>query len=744
MDPKTQLNAALEGRYRIERELGEGGMATVYLAADLKHDRQVAIKTIGQRDDPAAAEVRFQREVRIAATLNHPHILTLHDSGEAAGLRYYVMPYVAGESLRSRLERDGPIDVSEAIRLCGEVGEALDYAHRAGIVHRDIKPDNIMLFEGHATVADFGIASAHEAPDTLGLTLTGDLVGTPAYLSPEQVNGGKVDGRSDLYSLACVLFECLTGSLPFTGTPLAVMAQRVIGNVPTVRSHRADIPETLARVIERAMAIDPERRFPTGQAFSEALGDPDSAHVMPERQGIVVLPFTNLSPDPENEFFSDGLTEEIISDLSSIRVLRVISRTSAMQLKDTSKDVRTIGRELGVRYVLEGGVRRAGSQLRITAQLIDAEGDEQLWSKRYGGTIDDVFEVQERVARDIVGALDLTLTSSEERRLSDRPIADARAFELYLRARQELRRYGPAIQRGLDLIHRAKEIEGETIPLRALEATGKITLLRSGHATDQVDLEEIRSEAVAILTEAPELAAAHGLLGYLANQNGLNADAVRHVLAALDRDPNDTDMLFILGVSYIGGGQNDAARATADRMVASDPLSSETWMLACAASWFVGRAEEGLAAGHRILELDPGHAMGHWITGYTHALVGEVAEAKEHAEGIARSAPDMLYTGQLLGLVAALEGDAAGALAHVENVEGYDGHHEFHLAEVFAMAGDHDRAMDLLEKSVDSFHPADFIRDHSPFLAPLRGTSRFEAYAARAEELTAKFGTSLT
>lgn len=229
------------------------------------------------------------------------------------------MPYVRGETLRDRLDRDGALRVDESLRLCGEVAEALDYAHRAGIVHRDIKPENIMLHEGHGMVADFGIASAHPAEGARGLTMTGAVMGTPAYLSPEQMSGDAVDGRSDLYSLACVLFECLSGVPPFTGTAMAMLAQRLIGEPPSIRLHKPEISEALAGVIQRAMATAPSVRYPTGKALLEALHTPDIIPARKERPAIVVLPFTNLSPDPDSEFFTDGLTEEIITDLSSIR-----------------------------------------------------------------------------------------------------------------------------------------------------------------------------------------------------------------------------------------------------------------------------------------------------------------------------------------------------------------------------------------------------------------------------------------
>jgi serine/threonine-protein kinase len=728
MDHGTRLNTALEGRYRIESLLGRGGMATVYLADDVRHGRRVAIKVLESATSGGAADERFLREIRIAARLSHPHILALHDSGEVDKLRYYVMPYVAGESLRDRMGREGALSAAEAVRLCAEVADALDYAHRQGIIHRDIKPENIMLQEGHALVADFGIASAYAASETRGLTLDGTVVGTPAYLSPEQVNGDALDGRSDLYSLACLLFECLTGSLPFSGTAMAMMAQRVMGEAPSVQTLRSDIPDGVAGVVQRALTNDPSGRFQTGSELAAALRDPGPAKPRTARPAIVVLPFANLSSDPENEFFSDGLTEEIIADLSSVRALSVISRTSAMRLKGTDKDVRTIGRELGVRYVVEGGVRKAGERLRITAQLVDASADEPIWGERFNGTMEDVFEVQERVAREIVSALNVTLTSDEDRHLRDRPVEDVKAYELFLQARQELRRYGPGVDRGMALLARAREIEGDTIPLRALEAVGKVERVRAGMAEDHSGLDEAEATALAILEEDPDKAYAygHGLLGFVAYEKGDMGAAIRHFRLSLERDPNDVDRLFFLGVTYSGTGQNERALATARRLVECDPLSPAAWLLSMATSWFVGRAAEGLASGLRALELDPAHTVGRWATGYTQLLVGQVEEARKNADLLLATAPGM-----------------EDAVAYVDGVAGMDGHHQFHLAEVFAMAGEHDRAIDLLEDSVSSMHPHLFIRSICPFLESLRGTPRFEAYAARADQLSEAFAQML-
>ena len=741
MTDSSRLTAALADRYLLERELGAGGMATVYLAHDLKHDRKVAVKVLREEIAAAVGAERFLSEIKTTANLQHPHILALHDSGEADGFLFYVMPFINGESLRDRLDREKQLPLDDALRITRDVADALDYAHRAGIVHRDIKPENILLSESHAIVADFGIARAVTASENTRLTQTGQVVGTPAYLSPEQVGDEPVDGRSDLYSLGCVLYECLTGELPFTGTMMAMLAQRMTNQPPSIRSKRGDLPAQLDQVISKAMATQSADRFRSGREMAAALSASVAPGLATDRRAIVVLPFANHSPDADNEYFSDGLTEEVINDLASIKSLRVISRTSAMRLKGTDKDVRTIGRELGVRYVLEGSVRKAGNSLRITAQLIDAETDTQVWAAKYGGTMDDVFELQERVAREIVGALGITLTSDEARRLSHRSIENVHAFELYLQARQELRRYGNSIDRGMALLRRAIEIEGETPPLQALAAWAKVAEVRSGLAPDSARaLAEAETVANSLIVRVPDAPYGHALLGFICYERGKMANAVRHFRAALEREPNDADALFYTGICYIASGQNDRAEAAANRLMASDPLSPLAWMLAGLPPWFAGKAAAGIPSLQRSLEMDPESLIGRWTVGYAFTFVGNLPEAARHAEVMREKAPDMPYTRQLLALVAAVTGKQAAALEYLDGVAGLDGHHKFHLAEAFAMAGAADRALDLLEQAVDEgFHPYPFIAEHCPFMVPLRGMPRFEEIAGRARRLTAEF-----
>ncbi|HYT72703.1 MAG TPA: protein kinase, partial [Gemmatimonadales bacterium] len=414
-DERERLNAALAGRYAVERELGSGGMATVYLADDLKHRRKVAVKVLRPELASAIGPNRFLREIEIAAKLNHPHILALHDSGKADDFLFYVMPYVKGQSLRHRLHREKPLPIEEAVSITRDAALALDHAHAQGVIHRDVKPENILLYEGEAMVADFGIALAVSGAASGGQRLTerGVWVGTPEYMSPEQALGeDSLDARSDIYSLGCVLYELLAGEPPYTGpTAQAVIAKRLAGPAPGVRRLRATVPAGVEQALLKALATVPADRFASAAAFAEALTRPRAVHPTPK--SVAVLPFTNLSPDAENEYFADGITEDVIAQLSKIRALKVISSTSVMPLKQRDQSLREIGARLGVAAVLEGSVRRDGDRVRIVAQLIDAETDHHLWAETYDRQLTDIFVIQSDVALRIAAALETELSPEE-------------------------------------------------------------------------------------------------------------------------------------------------------------------------------------------------------------------------------------------------------------------------------------------------------------------------------------------
>jgi len=437
---RDDLSAALRDRYTIERELGRGGMATVYVAQDPRHGREVAVKVL--RPDVAAAvgAERFLREIAIAARLTHPHVLPLLDSGQAAGSLYYVMPYVRGETLRQRLVRETRLPLKDALGIARELGAGLDYAHREGFVHRDVKPENVLLADGHAVLADFGIARAIFRAGGEHVTEVGLAVGTPEYMSPEQAAGDReVDGRCDVYALACVIYEMLAGEPPFSGdSARAIVAQHLSEPPLPLRARRPDAPGPVEQALARALAKDPADRFASVAEFMTALEETQPGAVpslVGKTRSIAVLPFVNASADPENEYLSDGISDELINALAKVEGLRITSRTSAFALKGKPQDIRAIGALLGVSAVLEGTVRKSGDRLRITAQLSAADDGRSLWSERYDRTLDDVFAVQDEISRTIVSTLRTTFLADIADPTPQRYTHNLQAYSLYLKGR---------------------------------------------------------------------------------------------------------------------------------------------------------------------------------------------------------------------------------------------------------------------------------------------------------------------
>jgi serine/threonine-protein kinase len=498
------LADALRDRYTLERELGRGGMATVYLAHDVRQKREVALKVLDTEVGGTIHLERFQREVDLVAVLVHPHIIPVFESGNAAGRLWYVMPYIRGESLRARLEREGMLPVPDVLRITREVAEALDYAHRQGVVHRDVKPENILLAEGQALLGDFGIARVTESEGGGTRTTAGVILGTPAYMSPEQADPeAVVDGRSDVYSLGCVVYEAITGSPPFAGRSLpAVIASRLSGPPPPVGRFRPDVPPQVELVLARAIATDPGQRFGTPVAFEEAVeqafAQPLDPAARPARApgvgsgrrrrilflamtlvglaagaflwrargnglvgpaSVAVLPFVDMSPERSNAYLGDGMAETLINALANVEGLNVAARTSAFSFRNSATDVRRIGRELGVATVLEGSVQRAGERLRVTAQLIKASDGLHLWSESFDRDAKDIFAVQDEVAGAVVAALKGKLVAGTGSAIAG-GTTNAAAYDDYLLGRFYWNKRTPDdLVRAADFLNRAIRLD---------------------------------------------------------------------------------------------------------------------------------------------------------------------------------------------------------------------------------------------------------------------------------------------
>jgi serine/threonine-protein kinase len=645
-----QLRAAIADRYRIEEEIGRGGMAAVYLAEDLKHGRKVAIKVLLPGSPHTYEPQRFLREIRIAARLSHPQILPVHDSGECDGLLYFVMPYAGCETLRDRLTREGQLPIDAALRITRAVAAALAYAHRHNIIHRDIKPENILLQEGEPVVADFGVATAISAAggDNVYLTDRGFAVGTPAYMSPEQASAERdLDGRSDLYSLACVLYEMLAGQPPFAGSSArAIMARHAIESPPSIRGLRPTVPLAVDLALQRAMAKAPEERFATIAEFSEALVTPVPAPLpetaRPDRRSIAVLPFVNASADPDNEYFSDGMTDELITALSKVEGLHVASRTSVFALKNLREDVRTMGRRLNVSTLLDGSVRRSGNRLRITVQLSSVADGRTLWSERYDREMSDVFAIQDEIAETIVRTLRSTLLGDLGDPTPVRYTANVKAYSLYLKGRFCWnRRTQEGIREG---IHYFEQAIAED-PAYALAYSG----LADSYALDLdyrgapvfEGMERAKAEARKAIELDDTLAEAYTSLAW--------------VTFIYDWDWPAADRQFSRAVSLNPG------YATARQWY--------SWFLAA-----MGRFEEALHQGRTAIELDPASVSIRRSMGWLQYYARRYDDALDNLRRALALNPTSEETHRLLGLVYLQQGqydDAAAsfkeALANSEN-----------------------------------------------------------------------------
>src|SRR5207249_3398753 len=612
-DQRDRLTAALAGRYVIERELGSGGMATVYLAHDVKHHREVALKVLRPELAAALGPDRFLREVEIAARLNHPHILALYDSGETNGFLFYVMPYVAGESLRHRLEREKQLPIEEALAITRHIASALGHAHAQHIIHRDVKPENILLYEGEAMVADFGIALAVSAAAGERLTQTGLAVGTPAYMSPEQaVSERALDARSDVYSLGCVLYEMLAGEPTYTGaTAQVLIAKRLVDPVPAVRRLRAAVPVGVEQALTKALAKVPADRWASALAFAEALATPAG----PRPPSVAVLPFLNLSADPENEYFADGITEDVIAHLSKIRALKVISRTSVMAFKQREQSLREIGARLEVATLLEGSVRRAGDRVRIVAQLIDAESDRHLWAETYDRRLTDVFAIQTDVALQIAAALKAELSPDEQSRLHQEPTGDLQAYQHYLQGRHCYLRYtAEGSRKGIEYFEQAIAKDPNYAQAYAALAMAYTELGETGALQPDEAYARAKEASAKALALDSGLGEAHCMLAYIKAVCDFDwVGAEEAFKRALALTPNSADTYDLYGRMCLALERNDEALAMEQRAQELDPLAHRADV--ARALLRAGRYDEALQAATRATELDPQYARAHATLG---------------------------------------------------------------------------------------------------------------------------------
>jgi serine/threonine protein kinase/tetratricopeptide (TPR) repeat protein len=739
-DLTERLTEALASRYRIERELGQGGMARVFLAHDLKYERGVAIKVLKPELASEIGPGRFLREIQIAARLHHPHILPLYDSDSVDGLLFYVMPFIEGDSLRTRLLRERQLPVSEALQVAREVADALAYAHRASVVHRDIKPANILLESGHALVSDFGIARA------IGSTQTsaGHVVGTPAYMSPEQIEGSEhLDGRSDVYSLGCVLYEMLVGEPPFKGSTLtALIANRLSGAVPSPRAQRELVPEAVDAAVRQAMASLPADRFATASHFVEALGTPATVAIavgaaqamvqeLAAAKSVAVLPFENMSTDPENEYFSDGITDDIIAQLSKISALKVISRTSSMQYKKTTKKIATIAQELGVGAVLEGSVRRAGQRVRIVVHLVDPRTENHLWGETFDRQLSDIFEVQSEVAQQISGALAVALSPEEKQRVEKKATGSAEAYNLYLLGRFHANKWsGEDVQRGIHYYQEAIANDPSyAVAYAGLADAYELLSIGFGSKPPVEYLADAKAMALKALEMDDTLAEAHTSLAYARWLGDLDwTGAEREFKRALELKTNYVMAHEWYAEYQAALGRHDEALASARRAQQLDPLSvpvnrSVGWVL-----YFARRYDKSIEELRKTLGMDPGFLGARLVLWWAWIASGSVQEALADIRAEVEKPGLRTVKKLVLAYATAMAGnaeEATGLLWELEAKLSTDPRQALLTALVHAAMDDKGKAFEQLERAYRIREPGLLFLKVAPWADPLRTDPRY-------------------
>ncbi|HET7602096.1 MAG TPA: protein kinase [Gemmatimonadales bacterium] len=766
-DVPTELAAALDGRYRIERELGGGSLSRVFLAEELGLKRQVVIKVLPPELAATTSGERFRREIHLAAQLQHPHIVPLLGADAGGRLLYYIMPFVAGESLRARLGREGALPVADAARIWRDLLDALAYAHAHGVVHRDVKPGNVLLSGRNALMADFGIARAIEAAGEADVTDAGLTIGTPAYMAPEQIDGlAAIDHRTDLYASALVMYEMLEGRLPFDGDSPREVVRARLTEAPAPVS-RADCPPELAAVILQCLATDPAARPEGADAVLAALdqlsGQPaatarrqsrrrllavglatllvsaaalGAGYLARDRAGgsavvtsapsLAVLPLANLSPEPGDAALADGMTEELIAVLSQGGTLRVVASTSVRALKDRRLEVRQIADSLRVSHVLEGAFQKIGSKLRMQLRLVDAQDGSSRWSETYDREIGDIFAIQDEIARAVADELGVQLALARGKTPArERLTSSVAAYEWYLRGKQnELLRTSEGVRQGMDDLGRAIAIDSSFAAAHA--ALVWLYLNQAGSRPGDYLAWNRKAEAEALKAIALDstLADAYSALGWARLILDLPAAEVA-LKRAVAIDPSAHRGYEGLARFYMLTRRPAEQLAAAERGLALDPYSVAAIREMALALSTNGRCDEALTLLRPLEDLNPPAAVAGVIRGQCYARKQMWPEAIAELRW-ARQTGDARTALGLLGYVLGRSGERAEAQEILsELLTGRQRSHDaFGVALVYAGLGDYDRAFTWLEKASREGSIRVYIMD--PLFQDLQRDPRFD------------------
>lgn len=649
------------GQYVIEAPIGEGGMGEVYRAVDPRLGRTVAIKTLpAQTADDEEARARFNREARAVASLNHANIVTIYSVEEAEGTHFMTMELVDGRPLTDVLA-EAVLPIDRFFDLAGPLVDALSAAHTGGILHRDLKPANIMVrHDGQVKVLDFGVAklvagdASTQTTASVALTVEGIVLGTIPYMSPEQVRGHPMDHRSDLFSLGTVMYEMLTGERPFLAPDVVTLTSQILRDNPTpVSELRHDVPGAVARLVRRCLEKNPEQRYPTAADLGmdlvaarrdwEAGGIGADAAVPRAEKSIAVLPFANMSTDPENEFFSDGISEEVINALSLIDGLRVVARTSAFSFKGKSVDLRQVGEQLNVNTVLEGSVRRAGKRIRITAQLVNTADGYQFWSERYDRELEDVFAIQDEIARAIAERLKITLTGEQASSLVKAATTDLRAYELYLKGRALLYRRGLSILKALECFNEAVSLDQRYALAWAGVADAHTTTGYYGLGQPDDTIPQAKAAALRAVELDDTSAEAHCALGLstvLHDHDIAAAETEFRRAMELNGSYAQAPAWYALFMCGFLGGRFEEALGHMLRLREQDPLSGYIASVTAFALGWVERRDDAIAMAQKAVELDRESLLTNWI------LQINCKNAGRYVESVAAGKQALAYSGR--------------------------------------------------------------------------------------------------
>jgi eukaryotic-like serine/threonine-protein kinase len=739
--------------YRIVEKLGGGGMGVVYKAEDTRLHRHVALKFLpdGLAKD-AQALGRFEREAQAASALNHPNICTIYDVGEQDGKAFIAMEFLDGATLKNQIE-SRTLDLHRVLEISREIADALAAAHTRNIIHRDIKPANVFVSEsGHAKVLDFGLAkmvtSSNEDADfaTLTLTQAGTAMGTLPYMSPEQLRGQRVDHRTDIFSLGAVLYEMATGERPFTGRTAIELSSSILRDSPkAVTELRADVPNGLQTIIEKCLAKEPAARYGSAREVRDALerlqrevSSGSRSAETPRASGeasIAILPFTNMSADPENEFFADGITEEIINALTQIENLHVAARTSAFSFKGKHVDLRIIGERLNVKTVLQGSVRKSGNRVRVTAQLINVGDGYHLWSERYDRELKDIFEVQDDIARSIADRLKVALKGGQQATVRPGTV-NLEAYQLYLKGRALLYRRGLDIGRAAKCFENAVALDpGYSLAWSGLADARNMLGLYGFERPDSI-MPLAKQAAIRATALDPTLAEAHCSVACVSHLHDWNWERAEvGYLRARELNPHYLQNLCWYALFYLvwSKGRFDEGIAIATEAAELDPLSAYAQGILSFCYGHAGRSKEAVPIANRACKLEESFFT-YWVL--RDALHGDGQFEEAAAAGEMALALSGRHVFGISGLAMTLadwgKTSAAQALYAelvARSAQGYVS--PCHMAITASAAGEADKAISHAWKGCEIRDPMMVTARFWPDFGRLRKDPRFNEVVAR-------------